>query len=87
MLEFDPTLWRFFAGVDGATVRASSVLFRGIESLIDGRQILDDGLQLHFGAVDKRTTVKTVPLDRIKLALLTLRLDNQTYRTLFGPLR
>ena len=53
---------------------------------INGRQVSNDGLQLHFDTIHQWATFKAIPFDCIKLSNLTFWFDNQTNRPLFTEL-
>lgn len=60
---------------------------RGIEALVQRRQVVDDALQQHLVALDDVATAGAVPLEGVLLALRALVLCHKTEAAGFRPLR
>jgi hypothetical protein len=69
---------RRLARMNFSTVRAGSQSFVLIESLEQRRQIRDDALQEHFGAMDQVVTLPAIPFKAVFGALGTRNFDYQT---------
>src|SRR5262245_6451592 len=63
--------------MDRAAGAAGALLAAGVERVEERRQVLDDALQLHFDAVQKRVAFGAEPLEAVDEAFRPLALDDE----------